>query len=207
VNDVSQWRGASSRRLTHLYNDAYVEASLRGEHVPTPAPGDSVLHAALLDFRGEYRQVRSTQGWLDDVELRCSAADAVRLACWIEARARQTGSHSRFLFSANAGSSIRVVEFDASREENWADDEASASIDPLRGQLLVFLNVLSPKPREDALFLSGSAESLNRLASALSGAARSARIEQCDQWLLPKRGGACPDTTQNSCMFAIVVSA
>jgi hypothetical protein len=195
---------SSWRCLDRVYPQELIEQVQAGSSMV--APQTSALRAVRMAFNGRYRQVRCTKGWLDDVELEFTAAAAVRLALWLERIADLHSNESGFLINDNPAAAIQAIEVNLHVGARWMDEDPSDSSDALDGRFVVFLQVLAPKPREDALFLCGSGPTLSRLSRALLDAASRARSEGLTQWLLPKQEQACPDTTPNSCMFAIWVS-
>lgn len=199
VESANSWRS-----LERVYPQALIDEAL--SRSSTVKAQTRALRAVRMAFDGRYRQVRRTQGWLDDVELEFTASAAVRLALWLERIADLQGDASGFLINANPAAAIRAIEVNLHVDAGWMDDAPSASSDALDGKFVVFLQVLAPKPRDDALFLCGSAPTLSRLSTALLDAASRARSKGTTQWLLPKQEQACPDTTPNSCVFAICVS-
>lgn len=199
VESANSWRS-----LERVYPQALIDEALGRSS--TVKPQTRALRAVRMAFDGRYRQVRCTQGWLDDVELEFTASAAVRLALWLERIADLQGDESGFLINANPAAAIRAIEVNLHPGAGWMDEDPPESSDALDGRFAAFLKVGAPKPREDALFLCGSAPTLLRLSTALHDAASRARSEERTQWLLPKQEQACPDTTPNSCMFAISVT-
>ena len=199
VESANSWRS-----LERVYPQALIDEAFGGSS--TVKPQTRALRAVRMAFDGRYRQIRCTQGWLDDVELEFTASSAVRLALWLERIADLQGDQSGFLINANRAAAVQAIEFSVHTGTGWPDRDADVPADSLDGRLLVFLQVLAPKPRENALFLCGSKLTLSRLSTALLRAASNARSEGTTQWLLPKQEQASPDTTPNSCMFAICVS-
>ncbi|MBE5314150.1 MAG: hypothetical protein H4O13_01985 [Xanthomonadales bacterium] len=195
---------SSWRCLDRAYPQELIEQVQAGCSMVVPQT--SALRAVRMAFNGRYRQVRCTQGWLDDVELEFTAAAAVRLALWLERLANLQSNQSGFLINDNPAAAIQAIEVNLHPGAGWMGEDPPESSDALDGRIVVFLQVLAPKHREDALFLCGSAPTLLRLSTALLDAASRARSEGTTQWLLPKQEQACPDTTPNSCVFAICVS-
>lgn len=197
-------RAGSWRCLDRAYPQEFIEqVQARSSMVE---PQTSALRAVRMAFNGRYRQVRCTRGWLDDVELEFTAAAAVRLALWLERIVDLQSNESGFLINDDPAAAIQAIEVNLHAGAGGEVEDPSASSDALDGRFVVFLQVLAPKPREDALFLCGSRPTLSRLSTALLDAASRARSEGMTQWLLPKQERACPDTTPNSCVFAICVS-
>lgn len=199
VESANSWRS-----LERVYPQVLIDEVLARSS--TIEPQTRALRAVRMAFGGRYRQVRRTQGWLDDVELEFSATAAVRLALWIEQIAHLQGDESGFLINANPAAAIQAIEVNLHAGTDRPDQDRSDGDAALRGRFVVFLQMLAPKPREDALFLCGSGPTLSRLSTALLHAASLARSEGATQWLLPKQEQTCPDTTSNSCMFAISIT-
>jgi hypothetical protein len=163
----------SWRNLERVYPQVLIDEVLARSS--TVEPQTRAPRAVRMAFDGRYRQVRCTQGWLDDVELEFTASAAVRLALWLERIADLQGDESGFLINANPAAAIRAIEVNLHVDVGWMDDDPSASNDSLDGKFVVFLQVLAPKPRDDALFLCGSAPTVSRLSTALLDAASRAR--------------------------------